>query len=67
MAENKRTDFVQPAHFAFDAESEAAIPPIAAQIPAGQAGERGASDAVSGAGPDEATDRQRLGADGGHG
>ena len=30
------TDFVQPDHFAFDAESEAAIPPILAKYPPGK-------------------------------
>jgi NADH-quinone oxidoreductase subunit E len=30
------SDFVQPSHFAFDAESEAAIPPILAKYPAGK-------------------------------
>ena len=49
--------------FAFDAESEAAIAPIAREIPAGQAGQRGDPAAVSRAEPDEAADRQRLGAD----
>ena len=36
MAENSSSDFVQPDHFAFDAESEAAIPPILAKYPAGK-------------------------------
>ena len=36
MAENSNSDFVQPDHFAFDAESEAAIPPILAKYPAGK-------------------------------
>ena len=67
MAENSNSDFVQPDHFAFDAESEAAIPPLLAKYPAGQAGERRDADAVSGAEPDEAADRQRVGADRGHG
>jgi NADH-quinone oxidoreductase E subunit len=36
MAENNTTDFVQPASFAFDAESEAAIPPLIAKYPPGR-------------------------------
>ena len=36
MAENSDTDFVQPASFAFDAESEAAIPPLLAKYPHGK-------------------------------
>jgi len=36
MAENNTTDFVQPASFAFDAESEAAIPPLIAKYPPGK-------------------------------
>ena len=36
MAENNDTDFVQPEHFAFDAESEAAIPPLLAKYPPGK-------------------------------
>ena len=36
MAENSNSDFVQPDHFAFDAESEAAIPSILAKYPVGK-------------------------------
>ena len=36
MAENNDADFVQPEHFAFDAESEAAIPAIIAKYPPGK-------------------------------
>ena len=36
MAENSNSDFVQPASFAFDAESEAAIPPLLAKYPVGK-------------------------------
>jgi NADH-quinone oxidoreductase E subunit len=36
MAESSDTDFVQPASFAFDAESEAAIPPLLAKYPHGK-------------------------------
>lgn len=36
MAENSDTDFVQPASFAFDADSEAAIPPLLAKYPHGK-------------------------------
>ena len=53
--------------FAFDAESEAEIATIVAQVSAGQAGQRGDSGAVSRAEADEAADRQRLGADEGNG
>jgi NADH-quinone oxidoreductase subunit E len=36
MAESSNTDFIQPSSFVFDAESEAAIPPIIAKYPAGK-------------------------------
>ena len=36
MAGNNETDFVQPASFAFDAESDAAIPPLLAKYPPGK-------------------------------
>jgi NADH-quinone oxidoreductase subunit E len=36
MADNNDSEIVQPASFAFDAESEAAIPPIIAKYPAGK-------------------------------
>jgi NADH-quinone oxidoreductase subunit E len=36
MAENSNSDFAQPASFAFDAESEAAIPPLLAKYPVGK-------------------------------
>jgi NADH-quinone oxidoreductase E subunit len=36
MAENSASDFVQPASFAFDAESEASIPGILAKYPSGR-------------------------------
>jgi NADH-quinone oxidoreductase E subunit len=36
MAEKNDTGFVQPEHFLFDAESEAAIPPILAKYPPGR-------------------------------
>jgi NADH-quinone oxidoreductase E subunit len=36
MAEKNDTGFVQPEHFQFDAESEAAIPPILAKYPPGK-------------------------------
>ncbi len=36
MADNAGADFVQPEHFVFDAESEAAIPPILAKYPPGK-------------------------------
>jgi NADH-quinone oxidoreductase subunit E len=36
MAGNNETDFVQPANFTFDAESEAEIPPLLAKYPPGK-------------------------------
>ena len=36
MAGNNETDFVQPANFAFDAESESEIPPLLAKYPPGK-------------------------------
>jgi NADH-quinone oxidoreductase subunit E len=36
MADSNNADFVQPDSFAFDAESEAAIPPIVAKYPPGK-------------------------------
>jgi len=36
MADNSNTDFVQPENFAFDADSEAAIPPLLAKYPQGK-------------------------------
>jgi NADH-quinone oxidoreductase subunit E len=36
MAENNTPDFVQPTTFAFDADSEAAIPPLLAKYPPGK-------------------------------
>jgi hypothetical protein len=36
MAENNTPDFVQPTTFAFDADGEAAIPPLLAKYPPGK-------------------------------
>ena len=57
----------EPAHFAFDEESEREIEMILAQVSAEPEGERGHPAAVCGAAADGAADRQRLGAAGGDG